>query len=64
MDLFGVLHTFVNHANGAYKVIGLFITDGADIPPQLRKLSDFEHYHWKKVWPSRQACGVWQHVFS
>ncbi|KAG1659265.1 hypothetical protein FOA52_008194 [Chlamydomonas sp. UWO 241] len=51
MDLFGVMHTFLDHETGAYKVLGVLITDGLDVPPQLRRMADYEHFQYSKVDP-------------
>uniref|UniRef100_A0A7R9VA34 EF-1-gamma C-terminal domain-containing protein n=1 Tax=Chlamydomonas euryale TaxID=1486919 RepID=A0A7R9VA34_9CHLO len=53
MDLFGIIHTYLDHETGAYKVLGLMITDGTDVPPQLRRMPDFDAFHFNKVADTR-----------
>eukprot|EP00798_Chlamydomonas_sp_ICE-L_P009994 gene9994-7878_t len=46
---FGVMHNLHHHDKDCYKVLGMFIFEGQNIPQAIQGLPDFEHYAFTKA---------------
>mmetsp|Transcript_21361 Transcript_21361/g.46701 ORF Transcript_21361/g.46701 Transcript_21361/m.46701 type:complete len:372 (+) Transcript_21361:177-1292(+) len=51
LDLFSIMHTLLDFETNEYKVVGVFIFRGTEVPPPVVSLPDYELFQWLKAEP-------------
>ena len=52
VDMFGLMHVLFDYDSDIYKVVGVFIFPGQDVPAKLAEMPDYADYSFSKVDPA------------